>query len=94
MFYLGFPSAIVSADQSSKTRVKLAATMPLRELSCENANDHSKGLRHHAVMQALFVAWYNSARKHEALNGKSLAMASRLTDHEWTIKELIEKAAQ
>jgi transposase InsO family protein len=42
---------------------------------------------------ALFIAWYNFGRKHEALKGKTPAMASKLTDHEWTIKELVEKAA-
>jgi hypothetical protein len=44
-------------------------------------------------MQVLFVAWYNSARKHEVLKGTSPAYASGLTDHVWTIKELIERAA-
>jgi hypothetical protein len=44
-------------------------------------------------MQALFVAWYNLCRKHEALKGKTPALASKLTDHVWTIKELIERAA-
>jgi transposase InsO family protein len=56
-------------------------------------NGHSKSLRHHTAMLALFIAWYNFARKHEALKGKSPAMASNLTDHVWTIKELIERAA-
>jgi hypothetical protein len=46
-------------------------------------------------MQALFVAWYNFARKHEALGKNTTpAMASKLTDHVWTIKELIERAAE
>ena len=84
---------MISADQCSKTRVKLAATSPLRELSAENANGHSKGLRHHTAMQALFVACYNFGRKHEALKNQTPAMASKLTDHVWTIKELIERAA-
>jgi hypothetical protein len=56
-------------------------------------NAHSKSLKHHTAMQALFVAWYNLCRKHEALKGATPAMASKLTDHVWTIKELIEKAA-
>ena len=55
---------------------------------------HSKSLRHHTAMQTLFVAWYNFGRKHEALKGNTPAMASNLTDHAWTIKELIERAAR
>jgi hypothetical protein len=44
-------------------------------------------------MQALFVACYNFGRMHEALTGSTPAMASGLSEHLWTIKELIEKAA-
>jgi hypothetical protein len=43
---------------------------------------------------ALFVAWYHFTRKHERLKGNTPAMASGLTDHVLTIKELIEKAAE
>jgi transposase InsO family protein len=56
-------------------------------------NGHSKSLRNRTAVQALFIAWYNFRRKHEALKGNTPAMASKLTDHVWTIKELIEKAA-
>lgn len=45
-------------------------------------------------MQALFVAWYNFGREHEALKCKTPAVASQLTDHVWTIKERIEKEAE
>jgi hypothetical protein len=45
-------------------------------------------------MQALFVAWYNFARKHATLKGQTPTMASGLTDHVWTIKKLIERAAE
>jgi hypothetical protein len=45
-------------------------------------------------MQAIFVAWYNFARKHETLKGQTSAMASGLAGHAWTIKELIESAAR
>ena len=31
--------------------------------------------------------------KHAALNNQTPAMAGKLTDHVWTIKELIENAA-
>ena len=53
---------------------------------------HLVGLRA-TVAQALFVAWYKCSRRHEAQKGKMPAMASNLTDHVWTIKELIEQAA-
>jgi hypothetical protein len=56
-------------------------------------NTHSKSLRHHTAAQALFVAWHNSARKHETLKGQTPAMASNLTDHIWT-KELIDAASE
>jgi hypothetical protein len=45
-------------------------------------------------MQALFVAWYNLCRKHEALKGQTPAMAGGLSDHVWTIKVLIERVAE
>jgi hypothetical protein len=54
----------------------------------------SKSLSYHSAMQGLFLAWYNFARKHEALTGSTPAMASGLTEHVWTIKELIERAAE
>jgi transposase-like protein/IS1 family transposase len=73
-------------------RFNLTVRMSLRRFT-RLTNGHSKSLRHHKAMQALFVAWYNFGRKHEALKGKTPAMASKLTDHVWTIKELIEKAA-
>jgi hypothetical protein len=59
----------------------------------DRGRPRGKSLRDHTAMQVLFLAWYNFARKHETLKGATPAMASRLTDHVWTIKELIEKAA-
>ena len=45
------------------------------------ANDHSKSSKHHVAMQALYFAWYNFSRKHEALKGPTPAMADGLSDH-------------
>jgi len=57
-------------------------------------NGHSKSLKHHTAMQAIFVAWYNFGRKHETLKNQTPAMASEIADHVWTIKDLIERASQ
>jgi len=73
-------------------RFNLTVRMSLRRFT-RLTNAHSKSLKHHVAMQALFVAWYNFARKNEALKGQTPAMASKLTEHVWTIKQLIEKAA-
>ena len=78
-----------------KVRVKAITNGTLNTESMpENAtaglpSGHSKSLRHHPAMQALFVAWYNFGRKHEALKGNTPAMASKLTDHVWTINVMI-----
>lgn len=65
-------------------------------------NAHSKTYRHYAAMTALYVAWYNFCRHNMALkikdeNGnnvkRSPAMAAGLTDHRWTVKELLMEAA-
>lgn len=56
-------------------------------------NAHSKSPKHHVAMQAIFFAWYNWCRKHEALK-TSPAVASKLAEKIWTIRELLEKAAE
>ncbi len=72
-------------------RFNLTVRMSLRRFT-RLTNGHSKSLRHHTAMQALFVAWYNFSRKHETPKNTTPAMASGLSDHVWTIKELIERA--
>ena len=100
------PANIISADKlpifgapeedristSHIERFNLTLRMSLRRFT-RLTNGHSKSLRHHTAMQALFVAWYNFARKHETLKGHTPAMASKLSDHVWTIRELLERAA-
>ena len=56
-------------------------------------NAHSKSPKHHVAMQAIFVAFYNFARKHETLKGQTPAMASGLTDKVWSVRDLLENAA-
>jgi hypothetical protein len=73
-------------------RFNLTVRMTLRRFT-RLTNAHSKSLKHHVAMQAIFIAFYNFFRKHETLRGQTPAMASGLAVHAWTIKELIEKAA-
>ena len=72
-------------------RFNLTYRMSLRRFT-RRSNAHSKSLRHHTAMQALFVAWYNFGRKHETLKGKTPAMACGLGDHVWMIRELVERS--
>ena len=51
-------------------RFNLTYRMSMRRFT-RLTNGHSKSLRHHTAMQALFIAWYNVGRKHEALKGAS-----------------------
>lgn len=54
-------------------------------------NAFSKKLDNHAAAVDLYVSHYNFCRVHEALR-QTPAMALGLTDHVWTVSELIEKA--
>jgi transposase-like protein/IS1 family transposase len=49
----------------------------------------SKKLDNHRHAVALFVAHFNFCRVHKSLNGQTPAMAAGLTDHPWTIAELL-----
>jgi len=49
----------------------------------------SKKLENHRHAVALFVAHFNFCRKHKSLGGKTPAMAAGLTDHIWTVEELL-----
>jgi hypothetical protein len=73
-------------------RFNLSLRMGLRRFT-QLTNAHSKSHKHHVAMQCIFVAWYDFARKHETLKGRTSAMASGLTDRVWTIRELLENAA-
>jgi IS1 family transposase len=49
----------------------------------------SKKRENHAHAVAIFVAHYNYCRVHGSLAGKTPAMAAGLTDHVWTVEELL-----
>jgi len=55
-------------------------------------NGFSKKLRNHRAAVSLYVAHYNLCRVHEALR-ITPAMAIGVTDHVWSVGELIEASA-
>jgi len=73
-------------------RLNLTVRMNLRRFT-RLTNGHSKSLKHHVAMQAILFAWYNFVRVHSATR-KTPAVASGLTDRAWTLRELIERAAE
>jgi transposase-like protein/IS1 family transposase len=84
--------ALISTSYSE--RFNLSVRMHVRRFT-RLTNAHSKSIDHHAAMVAIFVAYYNFARKHESCgDGKQTpAMVAGLTDHVFTIRELLEKCA-
>ncbi len=56
-------------------------------------NGFSKKLRNHKAAVSLYVAHYNLCRVHETIR-VTPAMALGVTDHIWTIGELIEAATE
>jgi len=55
-------------------------------------NGFSKKLEHHEAVVSLYVAHYNLCRVHEAHGNKTPAMALGITDHVWSLGELIDAA--
>jgi len=49
---------------------------------------YSKKLRNHELAVALFIAHFNFCRVHSA-HGQTPAMSSGLTDHVWSVEELL-----
>ncbi len=49
----------------------------------------SKKVENHRHAVAVFVAFFNFCRPHKTLGGATPAMATGLTDHVWTVKELL-----
>ncbi len=55
-------------------------------------NAHSKKIGYHVASVAMFFMFYNYCRVHSTL-GTTPAIASGLTNHVWTLEELLEIAA-
>lgn len=71
-------------------RLNLTVRMSTRRFT-RLTNAFSKKVRNHRASVALFVAHYNFCRVHEALK-MTPAMAAGITDHVWSISELLEQA--
>jgi IS1 family transposase/transposase-like protein len=72
-------------------RMNLTIRMQIRRFT-RLTNAHSKSLKHHRAMQAIFFAFYNFCRKHETIK-QTPSQAAGIADHAWTIRELLEQAA-
>jgi len=56
-------------------------------------NAFSKKWENHEAHLALWFLYYNFCRIHATLKPKTPAMAAGLTDHVWTLEELLNKLA-
>lgn len=69
-------------------RLNLTTRMSVRRFT-RLTNAFSKKVGNHAAAVALHFAHYNYCRVHQSLNGQTPAMAAGVTDHVWTLDELI-----
>lgn len=80
------PSAICT---SHCERANLTLRMGIRRLT-RLTNGHSKKWSNHEAAMALFFAYYNTCRVHLTLK-TTPATAAGLTDHTWSVKELLAR---
>jgi hypothetical protein len=73
-------------------RFNLSSRMQMRRFT-RLTNGFSKKLENHQAAVALWVAFYNLCRVHETLRCTP-AMAPGVTDHIWTIGELVQAALE
>lgn len=78
------------ANTTFVERINLTTRMQLRR-HARRTNAHSKTLQHHQAAVALHFGFYHFCRVHETLR-VTPAMELGLTDHIWSIGELIEQA--
>jgi hypothetical protein len=70
-------------------RQNLTMGMCMRTLT-RLTNGFSKKWSNLRAALALHFAWYNSCRKHITLKGATPAIAAGLTDHAWSVAELLQ----
>ncbi len=84
----GYPDP-ADASTSHVERHNLTIRMQNRRFT-RLTNGHSKKIENHVHSLALFFMYYNYCRKHQSLKGETPAMTAALTDHVWTVEELID----
>lgn len=83
----GFPNlAHATTNHAERLNLNLR-TFSRRFVRC--TLNFSKKYENHCHAVAIFVATFNFCRVHKSLNGQSPAMAAGLTDHVWTVRELL-----
>lgn len=85
---IGLPDKALMTT-SHVERMNLSIRMGLRRYT-RLVNAHSKKIENHAHAIAIYMLYYNYARPHLSLGGKTPAQASGLADHRWTMDELID----
>ena len=70
-------------------RSNLTLRMSMRRFT-RLTNAFSKKLANHALMVSVFAMYYNWARPHKTLKGRTPAMAAGLTDHVWTLEDMVQ----
>jgi hypothetical protein len=81
-----YRSALVAAEQ----RAGVTMRMHMRRLT-RLTNAFSKKLSNFKAAVGLYFAYYNFVRVHKSLR-MTPAMAGGVTDHIWTVSELLEAA--
>lgn len=78
------------ASTSHVERANLTVRMHVRRFT-RLCNGFSKKIENHRAAVSLHVAWYNFCRVHESLR-VTPAMEAGITDHVWSVQELVERA--
>lgn len=81
------------AGTSRSERMNLSLRMQNGKLS-RLSNKFAKWVTMLAANLAIYYAYYNWCRPHLGIGGKTPAMENGLTDHRWTIAELLAEAAK
>jgi IS1 family transposase len=89
-FVCGAPK-LDRASTSIVERGNLSVRMGMRRMT-RLTNGWSKKWANHGYALALWFAFYNFCRRHSTIK-KTPAMALGIADHEWTIRELVDRIA-